>query len=99
MTQTPASGPLAPVTTPPMSSLSIATAAPPACPATICRPDIARATARPTARLNATDKIFFVVISQLPLLNEPAAVFYTRYIHPARLLGQLCHADRGPGEW
>src|SRR5262252_7495679 len=60
ITHTPASGPFAPVTTPPMSSLSMATF-PPAWPM-IRWPDTARNTATLHARSTATDR-FFVLMS------------------------------------
>src|SRR5262245_20983416 len=67
MTQTPASGPFELVTTPPMSSLSIATAAPPP----PCRAPTPTSEPASTARQNPRNKIFFVIRSpRLADLNQ-----------------------------
>src|SRR6266540_4262783 len=62
MTQTPASGPRAPVTTPPMSSLSIATVAPPCC-ARIVVSEIASPRTKPSKTIRRV--IFIAFLSWL----------------------------------
>src|SRR5437773_3854553 len=88
MTQTPASGPLAPVTTPPMSSLSVRTAPPPACPAMTGRPDPTSNTAipaRPPTRISAADNLFFVLMSfSLSERDRQMRSLYTPGTHPGQ---------------
>src|SRR5436190_3840441 len=68
MTQTPASGPLGPVTTPPMSSASMLTAAPPGCWASSLATEPAYSPAIATAATPNHNALFVVVIGATPFI-------------------------------